>query len=546
MSNRYKGGIISATAPATTTSKGIWTVAQQMQAAGSGVWPAVPGAPTSVTATAGNTSGTVTFSAPSYSGYPATVTGYLATSTPGSFTATGSSSPLTVTGLTNGTSYTIAVQALNATGYGPAGTSGSFTPVNPYYMGVIKPTSNNLFLPQTTTQSTATNSSNMYVVANFQSASNGSVFNITTSGSLSIKNTLDVSGLAVYASSITVAASGNIYMGGYYNNNAAWVVKFNSGGSITWSTNTDYLIYDIAGITTDSSENVYISGRSAAGTTYGTSNSRLTTAKYDSSGAIQWQKQYGSGVDGYRVGNITQYGSLVYAVCSYQDSSYSRYGTLVAYNTSDGSINFQQSFPGNAFFDSIASSPTTGNLYISGQSTNNRSLLIKVNSSGTLQWGRQLDTGYTTTVVAIDSSENVYTCSEGNIDGYTFVLAKYNSSGTIQWQRNISMPSTYSVQSNNMSISANASGGVFVTASVYDGTYYQPFVALFPTDGSGTGSYTFNGGTFTYSASSYTTATDSSSFSPVSNTLTNMTRTVSSNSPSVSSASVSLVKATVV
>ena len=521
---------------------GVWTLPAQMQAYASQNWPQGPGAPTSVTATAGNTSATVSFTAPSFTGVPPGITGYKAVSTPGSVTVTGASSPLTVSGLTNGTSYTFAVQALNAIGYGPASTSNSVTPINPYFMGVIKPASNNLFLPQTTTQSTSTNSSNMYLVANFQSASNGSIFNITTAGSLAIQNTLAVSGVSVYASASTVAASGNIYMGGYYNNNAAWIVKFDSSGNITWSTNTDNLIYDIAGITTDSSENIYISGRYVAGTTYGASNSRLMTAKYNSSGAIQWQKQYGSGVDGYRVGNITQYGSLVYAVCSYQDSSYSRYGTLVAYNTSDGSINFQQSFPGNAFFDSIASSPTTGNLYISGQSTNNRSLLIKVNSSGTLQWGRQLDTGYTSTVVAIDSSENVYRCSESNINGYTFVLAKYDSSGTIQWQRDISMPSTYSAQSLNMSISANISGGVFVTASIYDGTNYYPFVALFPTDGSGTGSYSFNGGTFTYSAGSYTTATDSSSFSTVSNTLTNMTRTVSSNSPSVSSAGTSLIK----
>jgi hypothetical protein len=91
MSNRYKGGIISATPPATTTSKGIWTLTQQMQAVGGGVWPAVPGAPTSVSATGDNASAIVTFVAPSYAGYPATITGYLATSTPGSFTATGAS-----------------------------------------------------------------------------------------------------------------------------------------------------------------------------------------------------------------------------------------------------------------------------------------------------------------------------------------------------------------------------------------------------------------------------------------------------------------------
>lgn len=43
MSKRYKGGIISATAPTTSSSAatGIWTLEQQMQAKGQSLWPAV-------------------------------------------------------------------------------------------------------------------------------------------------------------------------------------------------------------------------------------------------------------------------------------------------------------------------------------------------------------------------------------------------------------------------------------------------------------------------------------------------------------------------
>jgi hypothetical protein len=44
MSMRYKGGVISATAPTTSSSSasGIWTVTQQMQAKGQGLWPEPP------------------------------------------------------------------------------------------------------------------------------------------------------------------------------------------------------------------------------------------------------------------------------------------------------------------------------------------------------------------------------------------------------------------------------------------------------------------------------------------------------------------------
>ena len=98
---------------------GIWTVTQQMQAKGASTWPLLPGAPTIGTATAGGANcASVTFTAPGCTGYPAGVTGYRVVSTPGCFTQTGASSPLVVTGLTTGTSYTFKAQATNASGYG--------------------------------------------------------------------------------------------------------------------------------------------------------------------------------------------------------------------------------------------------------------------------------------------------------------------------------------------------------------------------------------------------------------------------------------------
>jgi uncharacterized protein (TIGR02145 family) len=73
-----------------------------------------PGAPTSPVATASNLQASVAFSAPASNG-GTVITGYTVTSSPGSFTATGTS-PIVVTGLTNGTSYTFTVTATNVVG----------------------------------------------------------------------------------------------------------------------------------------------------------------------------------------------------------------------------------------------------------------------------------------------------------------------------------------------------------------------------------------------------------------------------------------------
>lgn len=95
----------------------------------------IPGIPTIGTATAGPESATVEFTANVKGG---AATSWTALSNPGSITGTGSSSPVTVSGLTAGTAYTFTVRGNNATGSGEySSVSNSITPtVNTSYESI--------------------------------------------------------------------------------------------------------------------------------------------------------------------------------------------------------------------------------------------------------------------------------------------------------------------------------------------------------------------------------------------------------------------------
>src|SRR5258708_15498711 len=96
----------------------------------------VPGAPTAVSATAGNAQATVSWTAPSTNGGSAitgcTVAPYIGSTAQTVTTFNSTATTETVTGLSNGTAYTFTVAATNATGTGSASSaSNSVTPVGP-------------------------------------------------------------------------------------------------------------------------------------------------------------------------------------------------------------------------------------------------------------------------------------------------------------------------------------------------------------------------------------------------------------------------------
>ena len=135
----------------------------------------IPGVPIIGTATAGHTQATVSFSAPASNG-GGTITSYTVTATDsttsanGGQSASGAASPITVTGLTPGDSYSFTVAATNGAGTGPASAaSNTVVPAAPspppaFPAPIAAPTTTTTVPSTTTTTSTVPTSSTTTVV----------------------------------------------------------------------------------------------------------------------------------------------------------------------------------------------------------------------------------------------------------------------------------------------------------------------------------------------------------------------------------------------
>jgi hypothetical protein len=117
--------VTSATATSQTYHAVVGTSSGASPQATSGTvtvtWAPLPGKPTGVTGTRGDASVQVSWTAPADNGSP--ITSFTVTSSPGARTCTtpnGSTTTCTVSGLTNGTSYTFTVTATNGVGTGLA------------------------------------------------------------------------------------------------------------------------------------------------------------------------------------------------------------------------------------------------------------------------------------------------------------------------------------------------------------------------------------------------------------------------------------------
>ena len=150
----------------------------------------LPSKPTIGSASISGSSVSVSFTPP-VDAVATGVTGYLVTSSPGGITATGTSSPISISGLGGGTSYTFTVKSVNAFGNSPASTASNSVTTPVYTYTWTGTTSTNY---QTATN-WSPNRTTPTTTDKLQFSSNATVINVPTQtiGRLALSNNASVS-----------------------------------------------------------------------------------------------------------------------------------------------------------------------------------------------------------------------------------------------------------------------------------------------------------------------------------------------------------------
>jgi uncharacterized delta-60 repeat protein len=300
-----------------------------------------------------------------------------------------------------------------------------------------------------------------------------------------------------YGQGVTVDSSNNIYVTGRTyggldgNTNSGgedlFLVKYDNGTK-QWTQQLGTSSDDEGwGVTVDSSDNIYVTGRTYGGLDGNTNSGSydIFLVKYNSSGTKQWTKQlgtssgdYGRGVTvdssnniyvtGYTQGGLdgnTSSGSRDIFLVKYYDNGTKQWTKQLGTSSDDYGYGVTVDSSDNLYVTGYTSGGLDGNT-----SSGDKDLfLVKYNSSGTKQWTKQLGTSSTDRGfgVTVDSSNNIYVTgyTQGGLDGntnsgsYDIFLVKYNSSGTKQWTKQLGTSSS----EGGVGVTVDSSDNIYVT-----------------------------------------------------------------------------------
>ena len=188
------------------------------------------------------------------------------------------------------------------------------------------------------------------------------------------------------------------------------IAKYNSSGTIQWQRRLGGSANDVAyGVATDSSDNVYVCGSTRSNT----SGHDMIIAKYNSSGTIQWQRVLYSSAQSDVARRITTDSSGNVYISGRTSSIGQGNGDLLIakYNTS-GTIQWQRILGGTGSeYGYGVRVDSSGDVYVGGSSSvsDNDIIIAKYNNSGVIQWQRNLTYDWDTLYdLTIDDSGSLY------------------------------------------------------------------------------------------------------------------------------------------
>jgi len=291
--------------------------------------------------------------------------------------------------------------------------------------------------------------------------------------------------------------------------------KYSNSGTLEWQRKINFSNDRTEAVATDSSGSVFNVGYTESHQQMGNgSGYTINVTKHDSSGNHLFTRAYGDNDDrGYYAddAHVDSSGNLLF-VGHFQHSSGTNYPYLQKVNGTDGSIIFGKTL-GSGYHANTTSGVTTdssGNIYVAWKARDVNNvygiLFAKYNSSGTLQWKKEIYDAHNKSVSAVDvdSSDNIYIWGDSDTpnasQGAAGLLIKMDSSGSMVWQRLISGPNTI----NHGGMSVDTADNIAICGQVYpaSGGNASIFVGKVPSDGSLMGTYNTPFGTYVYAEAS--------------------------------------------
>ena len=316
----------------------------------------------------------------------------------------------------------------------------------------------------------------------------------------------------------TIDSSANIYTV-CTNSPYMYLQKIDTGfSSVTWGqriagSTCCYFYQDTSIVKVDSSGNVYAASKfidNFAG--YGVG---IALFKYNSSGTLQWKKHY----YGSLVGSEPQFngplglatdGSFVYVGGTCNFGGY--YVPLIMkIDASTGTISWSKRLEGDGASNGAYMSVTTdgsGNVYACGYINASVGVIVKYDSTGAVTWQKSVSDGNYTWLqsIALDTTGNVFVTGQKSSNLFIPVI-KLNSSGTVQWQRQWSCSTRYLY---GLSIAMSGANPVVAGYSTNtSSTDYRQNSFQLPGDGSKSGSYSLSGSTYVYGTNTLSVSTSS-------------------------------------